>query len=153
MRGSRTHSFISKRITLATALSSLALFGSSVVVAAPVTVVVTSAADVVTSCATTGTADVRTTGCTLRDAIIFSNANPPAPPDQNLIHFNIPGSGVQTITLEDTLPPVTTATAIDGYSQPGATPNTLALGDDAVLLVFVDGSELQGGDAVFGDSS
>jgi CSLREA domain-containing protein len=100
-----------------------------------VTIVVTSAADAVTGCASTGTGE-----CTLRDAITFSNANPSPPNSSNLIQFNIPGSGVQTINLLSPLPSINTATIIDGYSQPGASPNTLAVGDDAVLLIWVLGS-------------
>ena len=107
--------------------------------ASPVTVVVTSTADVVTSCATTGTGAIGTGGCTLRDAITFSNSNPPTPPAQNLIQFNIAGSGVQTINLSSDLPSITAAAIVDGYSQPGSSPNTLAVGDDAVLLVQIAG--------------
>lgn len=108
--------------------------------ASPATVVVTSAADVVTSCATTGTGAIGTGGCTLRDAITFSNSNPPTPPAQNLIQFNIAGSGVQTITLSSDLPPITAGVVVDGYSQPGSSPNTLAVGDNAVLLIEIGGS-------------
>jgi hypothetical protein len=31
---------------------------------------------------------------------------------------------------------------IDGYTQPGATPNTLAIGDNAVLLIELKGRQL-----------
>ena len=130
--------FAPKWVPFATLICSLAALGSSS--ALGVTVVVTSTADVVTGCATTGTGAVGTGGCTLRDAITFSNANPPISPAQNLIQFNIPGSGVQTIELVGPLPAITTATIVDGYSQPGSSPNTLAVGDDAVLLVSIHGS-------------
>lgn len=122
-----------KWVPFATLICSLTALGSSS--ALGVTVVVTSTADVVTGCATTGTGAVGTGGCTLRDAIIFSNANPPISPAQNSIQFNIPGSGVQTIGLGGRLPEITTATIVDGYSQPGASPNTLNVGDNAVLLI------------------
>src|SRR6185295_538605 len=46
------------------------------------------------------------------------------------IHFNISGAGVHTIVLNTDLPEITSSLVIDGYSQPGASPNTLADGDD-----------------------
>ncbi|MGH8099799.1 MAG: beta strand repeat-containing protein [Chthoniobacterales bacterium] len=76
--------------------------------------------------------------CTLRQAINASNANPPPPNTTNLIQFNIPGSGVHTITLASGLPVVTDRVIIDGYTQPGASANTLAVGDNAVLLIRID---------------
>jgi hypothetical protein len=42
------------------------------------------------------------------------------------------------------LPGITDTVVLDGYTQPGASPNTLALGDNAVLKVVLDGSS--GGD-------
>ncbi len=107
--------------------------------ALPVTVVVTSTTDVVTSCATTGMPAIGTGGCTLRDAISYSDANPPVPPAQNLIQFNIPGSGSQVIDVHSDLPPITAGVVVDGFSQPGASPNTLPVGSDAVRPIFVRG--------------
>lgn len=57
---------------------------------------------------------------TLRQAIIDANAN--AGPDT--IAFAIPGGGVHTIALISGLPAITDALVIDGYTQPGAAPNT-----------------------------
>ncbi len=73
----------------------------------------------------------------LRQAILDANLS--AGPDR--IEFNIPGVGVQTITLNSTLPLVTDPVDIDGYTQPGASPNTLAVGNDAKLLVELVGSQ------------
>ena len=76
--------------------------------------------------------------CSLRQAITSANANG----DLTTINFNIPGSGVQTITpsgLYEALQPITSPVVIDGYSQPGAHPNTLAAGDDAVILIEISG--------------
>jgi len=56
------------------------------------------------------------------------------------IDFNIPGTGVHTIEPGSVLPTVTQPVVIDGYSQPGARRNTLAVGDDAVLTIELDGS-------------
>jgi CSLREA domain-containing protein len=58
--------------------------------------------------------------CSLREAIRAANSNPC--PD--LIHFNIPGSGPHTILISGSLPTITDAVTIDGYTQPGATPNS-----------------------------
>jgi hypothetical protein len=75
----------------------------------------------------------------LRQAILDSNANPPPPNMTNLIQFNIPGSGVHTITLASTLPEIDQPVVIDGYTQPSASANTLAIGDNAVILIKIDG--------------
>ena len=67
----------------------------------------------------------------LRDAILAANDHP----GLDVISFNIPGPGVQTISVGSPLPTVTDPVIIDGYTQPGASPNTLAQGDNAVLLI------------------
>jgi hypothetical protein len=74
----------------------------------------------------------------LRQAILNANASAGA----DSIAFNIPGGGVHTISPLSALPAMTDATGIvlDGYSQPGSSPNTLAVGDNAVLAVELDGS-------------
>jgi CSLREA domain-containing protein len=58
--------------------------------------------------------------CSLREAILAANSNP----GPDLIHFNIPGSGPHTILISGPLPTITDAVTIDGYTQPGATPNS-----------------------------
>jgi hypothetical protein len=62
----------------------------------------------------------------------------------NTIDFDIPGTGPFTINLQpnQTLLYVRVPTIIDGYSQPGASPNTLALGDNAKLMIEVSGLDL-----------
>jgi hypothetical protein len=77
----------------------------------------------------------------LRQAILDANATSGA----DTIAFNIPGTGVKTITPTSPLPAVTESVVIDGYSQPGSSINTLMDGDNAVLLVQLDGSNLGGG--------
>ncbi len=79
-----------------------------------------------------GIADARDT--TLREAIHAANNNP----GLNTIVFNIPGTGVKTISLLQPLPPITDPVIIDGYTQPGASRNTLAEGDNAVLLIDIE---------------
>ena len=79
-------------------------------------------------------------------AIAKSNANPsPSIASPNLIVFDIPGTGVQTI--QPTSPLVITAPVIiDGYSQPGSQTNSESTGDNATILIQVDGSTLAGND-------
>lgn len=56
------------------------------------------------------------------------------------IKFNIPGSGLQTITLASALPNIVKPVFINGYSQPGASPNTNSLdaGINTVLRIELD---------------
>ncbi len=72
----------------------------------------------------------------LREAIIDANALAGA----DTIAFNIPGSGPHTIQPLSALPVITDPVVIEGYTQPGSSPNTLAQGDDAVLKIELDGS-------------
>ncbi len=74
----------------------------------------------------------------LRQAILDANANPGA----DTIAFAIPGSGVHTIVLTTWLPNATDPVTVDGYTQPGSSPNTLPLsqGTNAVLNVEINGA-------------
>ena len=74
----------------------------------------------------------------LRQAVRDANAAP----GTDTIAFNIPGAGPHTIRPASALPTVTDPVVIDGYTQPGASPNTnpLNLGSNAVLQVELDGS-------------
>ena len=78
----------------------------------------------------------------LRAAITLANADP----DMSIIRFNIPGEGPHTIQPLTRLPVVTAPVIIDGYTQPGASPNTNGdgLGGNAVLKIELDGSALSG---------
>lgn len=82
---------------------------------------------------------------TLREAILAANANP----GPDVITFNIPGVGPHSIKPLSALPEVSGTVTIDGYTQPGATPNTLGpgFGTTAVLKI-----ELNGGLLVKGES-
>src|SRR5438105_1497635 len=57
------------------------------------------------------------------------------------INFNIPGSGVQTISPLSVLPTITQTVTIDGYTQPGSSANTNppTMGLNAVLLIELNG--------------
>jgi hypothetical protein len=70
----------------------------------------------------------------LRDAINYCNTHAWA----NVINFNIPGPGPHTIAPLTPLPPITDYLVIDGYSQPGASVNTAALGAPSNAVVRVE---------------
>ena len=81
--------------------------------------------------ATTGTQ------CTLRAAIQQANAT--EGPDEIRFHIGN-GTGVKTISLGSNLPDVSEQVAINGYTQPGASPNTKVHGDNARLRIVIDGN-------------
>jgi hypothetical protein len=72
----------------------------------------------------------------LRQAILDANAAG----GTNTINFTIPGAGVQTIIPLTPLPTITSPVTIDGYTQPGSSANTLAVGDNSVHLIELDGN-------------
>lgn len=86
---------------------------------------------------------------TLREAITAANTNAvsgdAAAGDAGLdtINFNIAGlpGTVHTIQPTIALPTVTEAIVINGYSQLGASPNTLPNGDNAFLAIELDGTQ------------
>ena len=71
----------------------------------------------------------------LRQAILDANGNPGA----DTIAFAIPGSGVQTLDVSSALT-ITDPVTIDGYTQPGSSPNTDPQSDNAILLIDLQGS-------------
>jgi CSLREA domain-containing protein/uncharacterized repeat protein (TIGR01451 family) len=98
----------------------------------------------------TGTGDtVAADGvCTLREAILSANANAAPNADcvagtgtNDVISFNIPGVGLpKIINVTSALPTITEKVTIGGESQPGASVNTLAAGDNAVIGIELNGS-------------
>lgn len=108
--------------------------------ASAATITVTSVADVV---ATDGV-------CTLREAIVQANTDGMTRPADgecarglgaDTIAFAIPGDGPHRIVIGPQLPDITSTVEIDGYTQPGARPNSVnALGGfDADLRIVIDG--------------
>jgi CSLREA domain-containing protein len=109
------------------------------------------------------TADVQANdgACTLREAIAAANSNTAsggmsgecvageALPTVDVISFAIPGTGVHTISPASALDPITEAVFIDAYTQPGASMNTLTVGDNAVLLIEISGVALPTGTDLF----
>jgi CSLREA domain-containing protein len=83
-----------------------------------------------------GTCDV--THCSLREAIDDANASAGA----DEIHFAISGVGPHTIQLASALPTITEGVVIDGYTQAGASPNTVPApgGLNSVLMIELDGT-------------
>jgi len=78
----------------------------------------------------------------LRQAIIDSNSR--AGNGTNTIVFNISSAGVQRISPASPLPPLAASVVLDGYTQSGATANTLANGFNANLLIRLDGTNTLG---------
>jgi hypothetical protein len=79
--------------------------------------------------------------CTFREAVEAANANPGA----DEILFDLHGAGVHTLQQSPDFPALTGPTVVDGYSQPGASPNTLDVGSNALLLVQTAGLTISGG--------
>jgi CSLREA domain-containing protein len=105
----------------------------------PGPIVVDSTDDVVDAVPGDGICATTADACTLRAAI--AEANTHAGPDT--IAFAIPGDGTRTIAIAEALPALTDRTGpttIDGYTQPGATPNTDPVASNARLLVEIRGT-------------
>jgi CSLREA domain-containing protein len=88
----------------------------------------------VNSTADPGTGGCDITECTLREAIDAANSAAGADTGCN--------AGVCTINPSSELPPITAPVTIDGYSQPGANANTLAVGNNAVLKIELSGASI-----------
>ncbi|HYW70374.1 MAG TPA: SdrD B-like domain-containing protein, partial [Pyrinomonadaceae bacterium] len=82
----------------------------------------------------------------LRQAIADANATAGATVIN--ITFGIPATGLQTIAPISALPAINHPVVIDGYSQPGTSPNTLANGDNAVLLIELSGAQAANADGL-----
>ena len=77
----------------------------------------------------------------LRQAILDANAHPNVNANTpDTISFAIPGSGLQTIIPLTTFPIISDPVAIDGFTQPGSSPNSLAVGDNSVHLIELNGN-------------
>src|SRR5215218_5439583 len=141
----------SKRIAAGLLLAAMLIVGTMAAgpARAATTFTVNSTADTPDAFPTSNTCDtdVFTSGdqCTLRAAIQQANATAGA----DTINFAIPGTGVKTIKVGATglgaLPDITEQVTINGYTQPGTSPNTKAVGNDASLKVALDGSNASSG--------
>lgn len=79
--------------------------------------------------------------CTLRAAIEQANASA----GTDTINFNISGGVPHTITPLTPLPDITEAVTIDGYTQPGSSPNTSTTGLNTVIGIVLNGSSAGSG--------
>jgi CSLREA domain-containing protein len=104
------------------------------------------ASAVIITVTTTSDAVAADGSCSLREALQAANSNldvnecPAGSVGLDEIAFDIPGSGVRTISPLSALPDVTEPLIIDGYTQPDSRANGLEVGTDAVLLIELDGS-------------
>lgn len=89
--------------------------------------------------------------CTLREAITLANTQPGA----DTILFNLPGAGPHTLQPDGDLPVIVERVTIDGYTQPGALPNTNLMADviNARLLIELDGTFAQRGLVIQGNNA
>jgi len=78
--------------------------------------------------------------CTLRAAINESNVTVGV----DTIDFNIGGTGVRTISPQTNLPNIIEPVTINGFTQPGSSPNTLSKGTNAKLMIELNGSGVTG---------
>jgi hypothetical protein len=85
-----------------------------------------------------GNCDDGSGNCTLRAAL----QEAAAASGTSLVRFEIVGDGPHTIMPASELPPVGTNVTVNGYTQSGASANTLDAGQgtDAVLMIEIDGS-------------
>jgi len=63
----------------------------------------------------------------------------------DVINFNIPAAGVHTIAASAAEPTIIVPLTINGYSQTGASANTQANSDNAVILIQLDGTSAGAG--------
>ncbi|MCA9425308.1 MAG: right-handed parallel beta-helix repeat-containing protein, partial [Candidatus Omnitrophica bacterium] len=77
----------------------------------------------------------------LRQAILCANLTA----GMDTITFDIPGDGPHTILLESPLPIITDPVVIDGYTQPGAFPNSDPAGFDGSIMVEIAGDNVDPG--------
>jgi hypothetical protein len=87
-----------------------------------------------------------TSGGSLRWAIGKVNHDPS--PGIDTIQFAIPGTGPFVIRPSSALPTITHTTLIDGYTQSGAQPNSQAMGDNAAILIQLDGVDSNSADGL-----
>ncbi|MCX6926454.1 MAG: right-handed parallel beta-helix repeat-containing protein [Verrucomicrobia bacterium] len=75
-----------------------------------------------------------------RQGLLDANANLA----DGRISFNLPGAGPHKIAPLTPLPSPNSDVVIDGYTQPGSRPNTLAQGTDALLMIELSGENTTG---------
>jgi CSLREA domain-containing protein len=132
----KTNHYLGMLVTLA-AMAAAMLLGASPAHAST-TFTVNTKSDTADTNPGDGTCSFLGSFCSLRAAIQEANANPG--PDTIAFDINAAGDGLATITPDSTLPSITDTVTIDGYTQPGASPNTAARGTNAVLKIELNAS-------------
>ena len=126
------------QLVAATADAPTTVGGSSSVAAAGLQFVVNSTSDLGDRAIGDGVCATSDGTCSLRAAL--HEANRITGP--NSIAFNIPGTGVKTIQLASQLSISDSSggVTIDGYTQPGAAPNTAARASNARIMIEIRGN-------------
>ena len=124
------------QLVLVAVIVAIGVVGSHGHIKAAATLTVNSIADTSDANPGDGVCDDGGGNCTLRAAI--QEANTLAGTDT--IAFNITGAGPHTIQPVLELPEIIAPVIIDGYTQPGASPNTSASSSNAVLKIELDGT-------------
>ena len=134
-------------------MSDLLRLSRAVAIAAAVWAALVAGASLATTITVTSTSDALNGAdgvCTLREALLAASTNTAsggaagecaagqAAPTVDVIAFAIPGSGVHTIAPTAAFAAITEPVTIDGYTQAGASVNTLAAGSNAILQVEID---------------
>ncbi len=128
------------------------LLGPNLMPLTPDTFTVDSTSDAADKTPGDGVCATAATVCSLRAAIAEANLHP----GPDTIAFGIPGGGVHTITLGSGLPVINDTTGgltIDGYTQPGASPNTDPSIDNAVINVQVTSTNPNADALIFSSSN
>jgi hypothetical protein len=126
------------QLVAATADAPTTASASATVAASGLQFVVNSTSDLGDTAIGNGVCATSEGTCSLRAAL--HEANRISGP--NSIVFNIPGTGVKTIQLGSQLTITDTSggVAIDGYTQPGAAPNTAARASNARIMIEIRGN-------------
>ncbi|MBO9680546.1 MAG: right-handed parallel beta-helix repeat-containing protein [Acidovorax sp.] len=119
-------------------LSAVLLAGLWCSAAQAATFTVTEAGDDIDNFLGDGLCVTATGGCSLRAALLEATVLP----GSHRIEFNIPTApGMPAVIAPlSALPAVVAPIVIDGTTQPGSSANTLAVGDNAVINVRLDGA-------------
>ena len=140
--GERTHGFDELQLSRSTAFAFLATLGSTDTKATKPTKDLGAGrartASAPSTFTVTNTLDDGSQG-SLRWAI--NEVNGDSGPFPDTIDFDIAGTGPFTIQPTSQLPTIENPVIIDGYSQPGSGTNTLSQGDNAVLMIDINGSD------------
>ncbi len=83
----------------------------------------------------------------LRQVLQDAALNPAS--SNNTVQFAIPGPGPHWLTIFSPLPPPAEPLNIDGFTQPGSSPNTSTNADNAVRQIILDGSQAGAGTSGF----